>query len=435
MADSNYSASAWGPTSASTVTQGPELTAPRFNPHLAPFAQPFQPRSFDTPYNPFVNFPMSQFPDMSAAPSGNLPQGQMPYLHDRGLQRLEYYTPSSGPYPYQIVGPPDSRPPTGYRSRPFLSRPDMIDPSDANNTFSSPEHPMLRNAPAAPPPLYGHAYDFPYAPTAITAPFVRQQNYVPGSQQPHARYWDGPDSLPRPVRENPDRLRHFHMHNRRVSQQESRPHNNRTYDQAERRPTSLFHNPNRRSDRSISPQTSARRNYDRFSHDLPLTVTSSDAEELAARVPPSFRTRRISRDSRPRFHGHPQQHDPNNATPRQIQELKDKLPRRLPSEIGKGKSSTCDICAKDYSSIHVKPCEENEVAVELPCGHLFGEFCIFQWFDTSRTHKNKITCPMCRKQLLEPTRYHPALLNAISRGGPAFQEMLANELRGDFAHM
>jgi hypothetical protein len=43
---------------------------------------------------------------------------------------------------------------------------------------------------------------------------------------------------------------------------------------------------------------------------------------------------------------------------------------------------------------------------------------------------------MCRKQLIEPSRYHPALvLSAMSRGDAALQEMLANELRGDFAHM
>lgn len=133
-------------------------------------------------------------------------------------------------------------------------------------------------------------------------------------------------------------------------------------------------------------------------------------------------------------HHHPH-FDPNIATPRQIQELKDKLPRHLPSELPKETSTTCDICQKDYSPKHVQPAEEEEVAIELPCGHVFGEFCIFQWFDTCKAHKNKVTCPMCRKQLVEPSRYHPALLNAISRGGQAFQELLANELRGDFSHM
>lgn len=42
---------------------------------------------------------------------------------------------------------------------------------------------------------------------------------------------------------------------------------------------------------------------------------------------------------------------------------------------------------------------------------------------------------MCRKQLIEPSRFHPAMLEALSRGGPAFQELLAIEFRGDFGHM
>ena len=87
---------------------------------------------------------------------------------------------------------------------------------------------------------------------------------------------------------------------------------------------------------------------------------------------------------RPRFHSshhhhHHQHFDPNNATPRQIQDLKDKLPRRLPSELADEASKICDICQKDYSLVHVQPTEEDEVAIELPCGHVFGEFCIFQW--------------------------------------------------------
>jgi hypothetical protein len=37
---------------------------------------------------------------------------------------------------------------------------------------------------------------------------------------------------------------------------------------------------------------------------------------------------------------------------------------------------------------------------------------------------------MCRKQLIEPSRYHPALLfSAMTQGDPAIEEMLAYELR------
>jgi hypothetical protein len=108
-------------------------------------------------------------------------------------------------------------------------------------------------------------------------------------------------------------------------------------------------------------------------------MTSSDAEEAAARVPPSFRSRRLPREPRLRFSSHVQHQDPNQATSRQLQELKEKLPRRLPSELAEGISHTCDICAKDYSSTHVQACESDEVAIQLSCGHYFGEFCIFEW--------------------------------------------------------
>jgi hypothetical protein len=41
---------------------------------------------------------------------------------------------------------------------------------------------------------------------------------------------------------------------------------------------------------------------------------------------------------------------------------------------------------------------------------------------------------MCRKQLIDPSRYNPALLNAFARG-PEYQQMFAHELRGDFGHI
>lgn len=135
----------------------------------------------------------------------------------------------------------------------------------------------------------------------------------------------------------------------------------------------------RRSDRSISPRTSNRRSFERYSVDLSPSSTSSDAEEAAARAPPPNRMRSRQREMRPRFTGYRPHIDPNVATPRQIQELKDGLPRRLPSELPDDASKACDICQKDYSASHVSPTEEEEIAVVLSCGHTFGEFCISQW--------------------------------------------------------
>jgi hypothetical protein len=74
-----------------------------------------------------------------------------------------------------------------------------------------------------------------------------------------------------------------------------------------------------------------------------------------------------------------QYRDPNLSTGRQIQELKASLPKLLRSDLPKETSPSCDICSKDYSAMHVEPSEEEEVAVQLSCGHCFGEFCIFQW--------------------------------------------------------
>lgn len=63
----------------------------------------------------------------------------------------------------------------------------------------------------------------------------------------------------------------------------------------------------------------------------------------------------------------------------QIQELKAGMDKYLLGQLPKVTSPTCDICAKDYSATSVQPSEEEEIAIMLPCGHVFGEFCIDQW--------------------------------------------------------
>ena len=112
---------------------------------------------------------------------------------------------------------------------------------------------------------------------------------------------------------------------------------------------------------------------------------------------------------------------PNVPSLSQMQALKDKLRHLLPGELPEDASTTCDICQKDYSAEHIDPSEDAEVAIMLPCKHIFGEYCINTWvrstlhvfvphvtnpsqFETCKTHKNKVTCPMCRKLLVEPRR-------------------------------
>ena len=163
-------------------------------------------------------------------------------------------------------------------------------------------------------------------------------------------------------------------------QQTNRNAENRHPDDAERRPTDSHTTPARRTDHGSSPRTPARRSYDRYSGDILQSSTSSDAEEAAARSPPSNRMRHRRRESRPqpRFFSS-QFRDPNEITTGQIQELKTSLTKLLINELPEDASPTCDICAKDYSATHEPPSEEEEVAVKLPCGHFFGEFCIGQW--------------------------------------------------------
>lgn len=114
---------------------------------------------------------------------------------------------------------------------------------------------------------------------------------------------------------------------------------------------------------------------------------------------------------RPRTMAHPSVHraryfaqteHPNVPTSGQMQILRDKLRHYLPKELPEGIDATCDICQKDYSEKHVDPSEEEEIAIQLPCKHVFGEHCINTWFETCKKDKHKITCPMCRKLLIEP---------------------------------
>ncbi|KAF2252890.1 hypothetical protein BU26DRAFT_211120 [Trematosphaeria pertusa] len=53
---------------------------------------------------------------------------------------------------------------------------------------------------------------------------------------------------------------------------------------------------------------------------------------------------------------------------------------------------TCSLCLEKYGNDHVP--------VELPdCGHVFGDHCIIQWFETESENNNK--CPLCRNELFE----------------------------------
>ncbi|KAF2829784.1 hypothetical protein CC86DRAFT_379298 [Ophiobolus disseminans] len=75
----------------------------------------------------------------------------------------------------------------------------------------------------------------------------------------------------------------------------------------------------------------------------------------------------------------PPAHNSNPAISRQIEELRSQVKRLLPTNLPEKTCIVCDICAKDYSLVDVYPSEEGEIAIQLPCGHYFGEWCIFEW--------------------------------------------------------
>ncbi|KAF2447227.1 hypothetical protein P171DRAFT_248057 [Karstenula rhodostoma CBS 690.94] len=158
------------------------------------------------------------------------------------------------------------------------------------------------------------------------------------------------------------------------------------------------------SETGSSPRNPNRRSFDRYSTDIPSGAAESNG---ASRSPASRAAERMAR--RQRTIGHlsfrrisSHMEHPNVPSTEQLRELREKLRHLLPAELPEGIDALCNICQKDYSTKHVDPSEDTEVAIQLPCKHVFGEHCINTWFDTCKKHKNKITCPMCRKVLIEP---------------------------------
>ncbi|ORY07921.1 hypothetical protein BCR34DRAFT_590133 [Clohesyomyces aquaticus] len=243
-----------------------------------------------------------------------------------------------------------------------------------------------------------------------------------------------------------DQPRHLTSPNRRSSYERQGQHALQVPGGSERRAPHPFVTHSRRSDRSISPRVSNRRPFDRYAADLQHSNVPPEFGQAASRA----------RRTRPRTIPPPRAHfiDASTPTSAQMQELRDKLRHFLPSELPDDASPTCDICQKDYSTKHVQPSEEEEVAIQLPCKHVFGEHCINTWFETCKTHKNKITCPMCRELLVKPMRLAASLgglspealtflRNTIDAGGFAGRgehQLIAQlarvrELDGDFPHI
>jgi hypothetical protein len=383
--------------STGSGAQGADVSAP-LSPLAPPFSQSWQHEHYETPYTQIHDsfFPIP-LPDMSDLSYHNPNYARSPYPVHGGSPTPMHYPPSM--YPYTSHQP---RLPPAFRSGPVDA---LLDPSrsgagdpSARNDRSTP-----RGAPPFFPPyhigyqglLHSATRYSPYSMPSQASTMPANESNEPhernernelfdGAQQSVRALSGGSTEQPRQFLPPHRRPLHSNQHQRPYQHQQTQTQTqtnrnleNRNLDDTERRPSSSLSAQDRRSDRSVSPRTSARRSFDRYSWDLPQSSTSSDIEEAAARAPPSNRVRHRPREGRPRFYS--QHCDPNLSTHRQIQELKTTLPKFVASELPKETSPTCDICSKDYAATHVQPSEEEEIAVQLPCGHSFGEFCIFQW--------------------------------------------------------
>jgi hypothetical protein len=373
MAHNDYGAASWAQFTTDPGNPDAELAAPLL------FAQgPFQqqlPPMYQSQHMPSGNPSVSQIQDASNVPTSSHPP-RVPPLPSIG-NRHQHYPPYA--HPYQIVTP--QRPSSVWNGA------EQWQPGQAfydNGVMQQGYQPFY------PPGASSYNPQLSASSNPGTSPLSRRRHdqrisvgsvarnahadTVRGSQERHRGPPPGARAQdPRPPPQVPSH----------ASEQ--------SYPGLGQPPWSFSEGPSRRSDRSTSPRSSNRRNFERYSVDLSQSSTSSDAEEAAARAPPLNRMRHRPREVRPRYVGRHPHVDPNLATTRQIQELKHSLQRHLPSALPEKASKACDICQKDYATTHVQPTEEEEIAVELACGHTFGEFCISQWVSVS-IRRIVVTC-------------------------------------------
>lgn len=407
-------------TSASPVYQQPNFTN-------------YSSLSYETGgYHPFYPAQHStHMPDSTQGPTSPFHYHQNRLSHHHFFSHSTHRGPTFYPPPIDLFTHGLN---SNVQPRPFHNMPmPLIGSSHPHHDFSDtrPEIDMFQPSMSMPGGVPTFTYPgYPhFTPPQMHAsgPFpVRNSNDIPAShpvQQPRFN-GDGPLAM------NQGRIlnRASNPPNLDQPRQLSSPHRRPSYDRPhvlpgpggpDRRPQPFVSAHSRRSDRSVSPRTSHRRSFDRYSTDLHPSSNPVDPDEPAA-----VRARLAHRRNRERRFVRHFTVDDTTPTHNQMQILKDKLRHFLPTELPEDSSTCCDICQKDYSTKHCLPTDEEEVAIQLPCKHIFGEHCINTWFDTCKAHKNKITCPMCRKLLIESARPPPTLIQAvpevisfIARGG------------------
>lgn len=212
-------------------------------------------------------------------------------------------------------------------------------------------------------------------PSPPYAGYARGSNYLPATQHAQIPRYGGQAPSQLSDAGTYGRARTMSLHQRRQSQQD--PHH-RNFTSSDYRGPLGPNTISRRSDRSISPRTSAaRRGYERFYHASSQATAPFDGGVGRTPLPPVSRVRQ--RQQRARGYFGQFVTVPNEVSYSQVVEMKARLPRYLPINLPEEKDRSCDICQKEYANEYVQPSDEQEIAVELPCGHYFGEFCLGHW--------------------------------------------------------
>lgn len=368
------------PTPPALRPQNPETVTP----NLYPF--PSYENPLLTQYPAYLRPPL---PEPYGARGSYLQQGRHHQFASHSDPRTGFYAAQPGMFHHGPSGnaPLAVAPTHAHGMHMPGGPPDYPEPRNVNNMFPFMDPSVQGGMPSSsphfpprwsPPPLHEfHRHAGPHVPIA---PHPGPGRYSSDAVRSGGGGGDGSGPTRRAESDNAELPRHIASPHRRTSYERQHHYNAQIAMAANRRAmTTLIGEPARRPDRSVSPRTSSRRSYDRYSTDLSQPGNASEMGDAARSQNPRVRRPRTDTSRlgyRARMFAN---YDPNVPTQSQMSDLKNKLRHLLPNELPEGTSSACDICQKDYSSKYVEPTEDLEGAIQLPCKHVFGEHCINTW--------------------------------------------------------